>query len=423
MNKAAVKIKKLLIIYPNWIPSNAVGVQRVRLIVNFLKEFNWEPTILSVNSAFYEEEKSDDLLQLVNKDIRIKFVNARKAKKIRIYGDIALRAFGNLKRKAIEIIKNEKIDCVWVPIPPFYTALIARKVYDATSIPYVVDYIDPWVHDFPGSHKFFSRAKFASVVANFLEPIAVKKAAGFTGVSEAYFLPVLQRNPHLKVPYCRMPYGFDEKDYNAKPSNNKLLWENESHIKPYIYAGAFLPNAHYFINILFKIISKMRTEETLDKNARFYFTGTGKTNLESIADYARMYHLEDIIIEKQERIPYLEVLHNLSNAAGVLAIGSTELHYTASKIFQSILSTKPIFGMFHYLSSVIHILRETNAHTYLIEYNEKEPGQDFEMRVRNIFEAFMNQKNGWNPAYDKLGKYRARSSAAALVGLLNAIVK
>ena len=178
MAKTTEKIRKLLIIYPTWVPSNAVGAQRVRLLVNFLKEFNWEPIILTVNPAFYVEEKSEDLVQLVEKGIRVEFVNARKAKNIRLYGDISLRAFGNLKRKAIKIIDEEKVDCLWVPIPPFYTALIGRKVHDATGVPYVIDYIDPWVHNFPGSHKLFSRAKLASIIANFLEPIAVKKAAG-----------------------------------------------------------------------------------------------------------------------------------------------------------------------------------------------------------------------------------------------------
>ncbi len=417
-------IKKLLIIYPNWYPSNAVGVLRVRLIVNYLQEFGWEPILVCVNPEFYEEEKSEDLLQLLKKDIRVIYVNAKNASTLRLYGDIALRAFGNLKRKAIEIINSEKIDCIWVPIPPFYTALIARKVHDATGVPYVIDYIDPWVHDFPGSHNFFSRAKFASLIANYLEPVAVKKAAGFTGVSSSYYLPVLDRNPKLKkIPHLGMPYGFDPNDYNAKPANSKLLWENDGDVIPYIYAGAFLPNAHYFINELFKIISLLRNDGKLNPKVRFYFAGTGNTNLNSISDYAIANEIQDIVCERKDRIPYLEVLNNLSNASGVLAIGSTEMHYTASKIFQSILSKRPVFAVFHHQSSVIDILRETNAGTYLVKYVEDESEVSFELRLRHVFESFLKQHEGWNPIYEKLEKYSARSSAASLVSVLNAVLK
>ena len=416
--------KKVLIIYPNWVPSNAVGVLRVRLIVNYLHEYDWEPIVLAVNPAFYEEEKSEDLVKLVKNDIRVVYVDAKNAGKLRLYGDIALRAFGNLKNKAIEIISKEKIDCIWVPIPPFYTALIARKVHDATKVPYVIDYIDPWVHHFPGSHFAFSRAKLASIMANILEPIAVKKAAGFTGVSSAYYLPVLDRNKHLKdIPHAGMPYGFDANDYAAKPTDQKLLWSEDGDVIPYIYAGAFLPNAHYFVEELFKIIAAIRNSGKLNKKVRFYFAGTGHTNLKSIANYAEEYGIQDIVFEKKDRIPYLEVLHNLSNAEGILAIGSTEMHYTASKIFQAILSLKPVFAVFHQQSSVIDILKQTLADNYLVKYFEDEEEADFENKLLKVFDAFLNKERGWNPIVEKLDKYSASSSTQAVVGVLNQALK
>lgn len=397
---------------------------RVRLIVNFLQEFDWEPIVLAVNSKFYEEETSEDLVKLVKQDIRVEYVEAKNASRIRLYGDLALRAFGNLRRKAIEIIEREKIDCMWVPIPPFYTALIGRQVHDATGVPYVIDYIDPWVHDFPGSHFAFSRARLASIMANILEPIAVKKAAGFTGVSSAYYLPVVERNQSLKkIPHSGMPYGFDANDYAAKPSNNNLLWSNDGDVIPYIYAGAFLPNAHYFVDELFKIIATMRRNGKLNSKIRFYFAGTGKTNLKGIEDYALAHGIADIVFEKKERIPYLEVLNNLSNSQGVLAIGSTEMHYTASKIFQSILSLKPVFAVFHYQSTVVDILKETLTDNYLIKYFEDEGEAEFESRLLKIFEAYLNQSRGWNPIVEKLDKYSARSSAAAVAGVLNEAIK
>ena len=416
--------KKLLIIYPSWVPSNAVGVFRVRLIVNYLQEYDWEPIVLAVNPKFYEEEQSQDLVKLVKNDIRVEFVDAKNASKIRLYGDIALRAFGNLKKRAIEIVNKEKIDCLWVPIPPFYTALIARQVHDATNVPYVIDYIDPWVHDFPGSHFAFSRARLASIMASWLEPIAVKKAAGFTGVSSAYYLPVLERNKHLKkIPQSGMPYGFDANDYSAKPANDKLLWSNDGDVIPYIYAGAFLPNAHYFVDEMFKIIAAMRKSGKLNKKVRFYFAGTGHTNLKCIGDYAEEHCIQDIVSEKKERIPYLEVLNNLSSAEGVLAIGSTEMHYTASKIFQAILSLRPVFAVFHHHSTVVDILKETIADNYLVKYFEDEEEAEFESRLLRGFEFFLNQSNGWNPIIEKLDKYSASSSAAAVASVLNQAIK
>jgi hypothetical protein len=418
-------VKKLLIIYPNWLPSNAVGVQRVRLIVNFLEEFGWEPLIVCVDPAFYEEELSLDLLKIVKPGIRTFPVKARYGRKrFRLYGDITLRAYGNLKKKALEICQTEKIDCIWVPIPPFYTALIARQVHKKTGIPYGIDYIDPWVHDFPGGKGKFNKAAFSSLLAKILEPVAVKKASFITGVSESYFLPVIERNQDLKsIATCGMPYGFDANDYKVKPSNDKLLWDGIEIVKPFVYAGAFLPNAHYFIEKLFSTVSELRKNEKLDRAIRFYFVGTGQSSLQSIADYAAKYEIDDIVFEKKERIPYLEVLNNLSNAAGVLAIGSTEEHYTASKIFQAVLSEKPVFSAFHFRSSVVEILNGANADTYLVKYNPNETEEVFTAIFSRAFISFLDLANGWAPQLQALDKYSARFAAKNLTEIINSVTE
>ena len=53
-----------------------------------------------------------------------------------------------------------------------------------------------------------------------------------------------------------------------------------------------------------------------------------------------------------------------------MVIGSTEVHYTASKTFQAILSKRPVFSIFHELSSANSILKEVKADTYSVEYRE-----------------------------------------------------
>ena len=69
-------MKKRLIIYPNWLPSNSVGVQRVRLITNFINDFGWEVYLLTVNPDYIEEEKCTDLLLLQSKYLNVELVNA-----------------------------------------------------------------------------------------------------------------------------------------------------------------------------------------------------------------------------------------------------------------------------------------------------------------------------------------------------------
>ena len=48
------EIKKILILYPHFPPSNLAGVHRPRLFAQHLPSFGWQPTILTVHEKYYE---------------------------------------------------------------------------------------------------------------------------------------------------------------------------------------------------------------------------------------------------------------------------------------------------------------------------------------------------------------------------------
>lgn len=413
-------MKKLLIIYPHWIPSNLVGVQRARLVANFLPLFGWKPIILAVHPDYYEEPIVPELQRTVSEDVKVYWSAAKKiTSSKRIIGDIVLRAYKQLIEKGIEITKDEKIDFIWSPLPSFYTALICRKVYDKTGVPYGLDYMDPWVHDFPGT-RFGNRAWLAKKIAQVLEPIAVRKVSLLTGVSELSYSPVIKRNPHLKgIISGFMPLGFDRRDYDIELPNQKLLWDGSNNeVLPVIYAGAFLPQAHFYIDILMQVLAELRDEDRLDSRLRFYFVGTGKGNLKTIADYAQRYEVSDIIYENTARISYLDVLHNLSRSYGVLAIGNIEPHYTASKIFQTLLSGRRIFPIFHRRSTVNEILSECRADNFLVSYDDSMSEGDFKRHFKSQLLRFLSSNEDWNPNLNYLDKYSAKQSAKHLVELI-----
>jgi hypothetical protein len=185
------------------------------LFAQHLPALGWEPVILTVDEKYYEEELDWELHKLLPASQRIVKVNAFKVGKPRLIGDIGLRAFFQLRKNALSLLQSEKFDFLYIPIPSFYIALLGPYLHKKTGIKYGIDYIDPWVHEFPGSKKLFSRHWFSTKLTRLLEPIAVKHAALITGVSEAYYLPVLDRNPHLKnqVVTESMPYGGEERDH------------------------------------------------------------------------------------------------------------------------------------------------------------------------------------------------------------------
>ena len=189
----------ILIIYPHWYPSNLAGVHRARLVGNYIKEFGLKPIILSVKPEYYEEPYDPDIFKLFSKDFNEFRVDSFKTSKPRIIGDIGLRAFVQLYKEGLKIIKLEKPVFLWIPIPSFYTALLGRILHSKTCIPYGIDYIDPWVRDIKQDKSL--RSRLSLIAAKILEPIAVKKACLITGVAYEYYKPVLDRNFSNKRKY------------------------------------------------------------------------------------------------------------------------------------------------------------------------------------------------------------------------------
>lgn len=415
-------MKKILIIYPHWPPSNLAGVHRARLISNFLPGLGWKPVVLTVHPDYYEEEPDWELLKTVSPETEVIHVKAYRVSKPRIIGDIGLRAFFQLKREALKILKSNQIDFIWIPIPSFYTALLGRILHNKTGVPYGIDYIDPWVRDI--SNRKNLRSVLSIMLARILEPWAIRKAALISGVAEAYFLPAIARNFKKTRPVqVAMPYGFDPADHKVIIENLPTPWDEYPGCIPYVYAGAFLPLSGLFIDGLFLSISSLKEEGNFNEKIKLFFLGTGNYSHKSITAYARDHGIENHVVEIRDRFPYLHILNFLTLAKGVLLIGSTEKHYTASKTFQALLSKRPVFGIMHALSSATAVLKECNADSYLVGFEENIEKSGFHETIKTTFRNFLKENLSYNPNYRILEKYSSEESARALTGGIDKLLQ
>ena len=72
---------------------------------------------------------------------------------------------------------------------------------------------------------------------------------------------------------------------------------------------------------------------------------------------ARELGVADRVSEIAPRIDYLDALTVQVQATAILMLGSSESHYTASKLYPALLAGRPIFAIHHAESSVVEILR------------------------------------------------------------------
>jgi glycosyltransferase involved in cell wall biosynthesis len=424
-------VKKIIIVSPHFPPSNLAAVHRTRLFAQHLPSLGWEPIIVTVHHRFYEEELDWNLHSLLPSTLRVERVNALPSKPVRTIGDIGVRGFYSMYKKIMEIVKEEKVDFLYIPIPSNFAALLGRLVYRKTKVPYGIDYIDPWVHRWPGTEKRFSKHWWSMKLGEWLEPFAVKKVALITGVAQGYFDAVLERNSHLKTTAitAAMPYGGEalDHDYVKKNSGGAYLFEKVTGKIDLVYAGAMLPKA---IGPLNEVLKSIAANRKLFENVRFHFIGSGKSpsdeNGYNIKALAEEYNLwGSVILEYPKRIPYLDVLSHLAKADGAFILGSTEPHYTPSKVYQSVLSGKPIFAVLHEKSTACDIIRSTNAGVTL-SFN----GEDGLGDIRKNFVSQWQQYTTFSSCFDastvdreKFEEYSAFSVTKILAGAISAALE
>jgi hypothetical protein len=422
-------LKNILIISPHYPPSNLAAVHRTRLFAQHLPSFDWNPIILCVNENDYEEELDWNLDTLLPKEQRIEKVRALPVTKPRFIGDIGLRAFFQLRRKALELVRKENIDFIYIPIPSFYVSLIGTYLNRKNGVKFGIDYIDPWVHQFPGSDKLFSRHWFSTQLASYLEPKALQNVSLITGVAEGYYHKVIERNPSLlnSCVFGAMPYGGEKLDHLAvkELGIKPYLFQNNSKVQ-LIYAGAMLPKAYEPLKLLFEVIKE---NPDVFKDIEIHFIGTGKTPNDpigyNIKPYAEKYGLwEKQVFEYPKRIPYLDVLVHLENSDGVFILGSTEPHYTPSKTYQGVLSEKPIFAMLHSASTAAEVLESSYAgKVFKIKPDSLDEQKEELLSCFIEFLEFRDTFSSSNVDLNQFEQYSAENVTSQLVKLLNEVTE
>lgn len=337
---------------------------------NHLPEFGWKPIILTVRPEFYEEKPEPELERLLPDGLEIVRSRAFPITKPRLVGDIGWRSVLFMRGELARLIRSRKIDFVHFTVPAFPPALLGPWL-DRQGVPYGLDYIDPWVPEklfsyFPGS-----KAWWAQQLSVWMEPVAAKKARLITGITEGYYRGVLDRNPHLRAQAVTraMPYGFDVRDHEEarkRMAGFRPVFPKDGKIN-LIYAGALLPRAHENLRLFLQALLLLEKQPEWRGKVRMTFIGTGpdpkRPDLYTIRWIAEEMGAGGLVSEVPGRMAYLDVLRNLEAADGIVVLGSDESHYSPSKIYQSMLAGRPIFGLMHPESLATRTIREMRAGT------------------------------------------------------------
>jgi len=437
-------MKKVLIITYYWPPAGGPGVQRVLKFAKYLRDFNWEPVIMTVKNGDYpaldselEKEipqnlkiykipiwepyniyrkttglnKNDKIPVAVLAEKKEKSLIKKIAKSIRVnlfIPDARIGWYFKAVRAGQKIIKEENINLIFASSPPHSIQLIGKKLKKRTKLPLISDLRDPWtnIHYYQG----FKRSKITRKIDSAFEKSILKDTNLIITVS-----PTLKQN--FKNIYsdvnCQVLFnGFDQTDFSNQTQNmntDKFILS---------YTGSFKANQNP-LTLWHSIKTLVNENYEFRKQLKLEFTGNVNPEiLDSIKkldlnSYTRIndYLPHNKAIEKmRESAVLLFIIPNAPNNKGILT----------GKLFDYLACGRPFLSIGPKDGDAAKILKNVKAGD-MLDFHDGE-------NIKNkIWELFNCWKNGrlleMIPDINLVKKFERRNLTGSLAEQMNQLIK
>ena len=265
---------KVLVLAYYFPPMGLSGVQRTLKFAKYLKNYNWEPTVITAGTTGYyahdnsllkeAEEANIKIIRIEGKEIN-SLISGRGTVKIppELFRKILSRVSSSFlipdnkvfwSRKAFkkckEILSVEKYDLVFVSAPPFSAINTAIKLKKEFNIPVIIDYRDLWF----GNQFAFYPSPLQSHLHKKMEYNALKAADKIIVTNRNMKEKILNNFKFLTFEdIFIISHGFDPKDFD------ELVVEQKPNNKMQItYSGIFYEyiTPKYFLKAFKKLLEE-----------------------------------------------------------------------------------------------------------------------------------------------------------------------
>jgi hypothetical protein len=133
----------------------------------------------------------------------------------------------------------------------------------------------------------------------------------------------------------------------------------------------------------------------------------------------------DRVHEVPSRLDYLDALAVQAQASALLLLGSTERHYTASRLYPALLAGRPLLAVYHEESPVVDALRRLGGPpcVRLVTFGGARGPADRVEAICEALDALAGDGAGRCPRPHGAGlaEYSAEALAGRLAGLLDGL--
>lgn len=374
-------MKRALIITYYWPPSGGSGVQRWVKFSKYLPEYGWQPVIYTPENPDLTTrdrtlgEEIPECAEIIRRPIIEPYgiyrkltgakaasegeVNPINAQKKGVFKRLMMSIRGNLfipdprclwirpsVRYLKKYLKEHPVDVIVSTGPPHSMHMIACRLAEATGLPWIADFRDPWTKLFYFKHLQLSR--WAKEKHCRLEKQVLDSATAVVSVS-----PLVQEEfrAMTSTPVELITNGYDEDDFDQ-------VVEPDGYFN-IVHTGLFASDGNP--DTLWKVLSeKCRTDREFRKMLRIRLVG--KTDREIISSI-RSCGLDEYLVDLGYQSHQTAVREQKGATLLILPLRK-EPEYRAvlpGKLFEYLASRRPVLGIGQSDGAMASILRKAKA--------------------------------------------------------------
>lgn len=341
--------RRVLIVAPHFAPINAPDGHRARIILPWLAESGWDPTVLAVRPERATAPTEPELTDTLPSDVRVHRVNALALATSRRFGlgNLGWRCLPWLWREGSRLLKAGDYNLVYFSTTQFACLPLGRWWRRRFGMPYVIDLQDPWHNTYyagpgapgpPGGWKY----RFAALTTSAMESWTLRRCSHVITVSRQYIDDLKQRRPWFDATRTTvLPFGWSERDQLAAaaqsvPSSDPVT---------ILYCGRVGDDMARLLRLLLAAFAEWRRRHPPSVHVHWDFVGTSYAENPRAGGVptrlARELGISDLVFETPLRIGYLEAMARQQRSPANLILGSDDRAYSPSKIWSTLATGRP----------------------------------------------------------------------------------
>jgi len=279
---------KVLVVAYYFPPLGLSGVQRTLKFVKYMRNFGWEPTVITTDKVAYYAYDNSLMNELNLLNINVLRVSGKEPNSIlsklgrfsppkeilrKIFSLISQTFYipdnkvswsSSAARKVEEILTKEKFDVIYISAPPFSAFEKISRLRSKFEIPIIIDYRDLWYN----SYFSFYITPFHKLLNKRKEYYSLKNADAVIVTNRKIKEYLIKNFPFLTFDDITIvPHGFDKEDFLKasrfpKPHNKLIL----------MFSGTFIGyGTPKYLLKAFKLLTQERPD--VAENIELHFVG------------------------------------------------------------------------------------------------------------------------------------------------------